>query len=432
MLRAVGSLRLVAQAAALERFDRRKVASPYPSLDLDLLPAISDHLHSVTPEPPKPLERRRYSDAITSIVSDYIASRNRVEDDPAELKKIAKDVNQRRAVLAQFAEATNVTDLSNLRQEDLFYYVSVLERLPKIYRKSPEDQARSLEEILERAEELPSQEVGLSPNTINRNVTIIQGFLKYARSRGAKPAEILDLSVLRKATDDDERSARLAYSEEDMINLAQHPVWTGCGSAARRNEAGDQVIKDGLFWGPILASLTGARREEIMGMMLDEVDLTYKIPHLHFRKNKNRRLKNAASDRLVPVHDALIELGFGEYVNDLRARGETDLFPELRPKTENGSFGDVFYKKWKPIVDGQLGTRAQRRTFHSFRHRFISVLRHNADVPKEVVQDLVGHKHHDETDGRYRKTTDFRDQILVKLAPVVNRFPAKVWLELQR
>ncbi len=80
----------------------------------------------VTPEPPKPLEGRRYSDEITSIVPDYIASRNRVEDEPTELKKIAKDVKQRRAVLAQFAEATNVTDLLNLRQEDLFYYVSVV------------------------------------------------------------------------------------------------------------------------------------------------------------------------------------------------------------------------------------------------------------------------------------------------------------------
>ncbi|MCK8465516.1 hypothetical protein MUY35_16775 [Aliiroseovarius sp. S1339] len=90
--RRANRLRLVAQAEALERFDRRKVASPYPNLDLDLPPAISDHLHLVTSEPPKTLEGRRYSDEITSIVSDYIASRNRVEDDPAELRKIANDV----------------------------------------------------------------------------------------------------------------------------------------------------------------------------------------------------------------------------------------------------------------------------------------------------------------------------------------------------
>ena len=69
---------------------------------------------------------------------------------PTERKKIAKDVKQRGAVLAQFVEASGVTHLGSLRQEDMFYYDSVLERLPKIYRKTPEDQARTLDEILER------------------------------------------------------------------------------------------------------------------------------------------------------------------------------------------------------------------------------------------------------------------------------------------
>jgi integrase len=165
-----------------------------------------------------------------------------------------------------------------------------------------------------------------------------------------------------------------------------------------------------------------------MGMTLDEIDLTHKYPHLHIRKNYNRRLKNTASERLVPLHDALAQLGFNDYVADLKARGETDLFPELKPQNEHGSYGDMFYGKWKPITDSQLGTRAQRRTFHSFRHRFISVLRHETDVPKELVQDLVGHKHHDETDGRYRKMIDFRDQLLEKLSPAVNQVPADTWL----
>jgi integrase len=424
-LRKVGSLRLLAEAEALERSDRRKTDALAPSQD----PTPRERLVSqVAPECPPQKENHRYSAVMSSILSDYIASRDCVVDDPAEQKKIAKDVSQQRAILAQFVEATQVEKLTDLRQEDLFYYVTVLERLPKIYRKSPEDQARTLEEILERAEELPADKVGLAPATINRNVTALQGFLKFAKSRGTKPAETLDLSCLRKPCDDDERSARLAFSEDDMADIVQHPVWTGCRSSVRRNDMGAMVIEDGLYWGPIVASVTGTRREEIMGMTLDEIDLTHKHPHLHIRKNKNRRLKNAASERLVPLHDALEELGFHDYVTDLKARGETDLFPELKPQNENGSFGDVFYGKWKPITESQLGDRAQRRTFHSFRHRFISVLRHDTDVPKELVQDLVGHKHQDETDGRYRKMIDFRDQILEKLAPVVNQVPADAWL----
>ncbi len=424
-LRKVSSLRLLAEAEALERSDRRTADTLAPSWEIAPRERIEPQ---AAPERPPEKDNKRYSEVLTSIVSDYIGSRDRAVNDPAEQKKIAKDVSQQRAILAQFVEATQVEKLTDLRQEDLFYYISVLERLPKIYRKSPEDQARTLEEILERAEELPADKVGLAPSTINRNVTALQGFLKFAKSRGTKPAEILDLSCLRKPCDDDERSARLAFSENDMADIAQHPVWTGCRSSTRRNEAGALIIEDGLFWAPIVASVTGTRREEIMGITLDEIDLTHKHPHLHIRKNHNRRLKNAASERLVPLHNALEALGFHDYVVDLRERGETDLFPELKPQNENGSFGDVFYGKWKPITDSQLGERAQRRTFHSFRHRFISVLRHDTDVPKELVKDLVGHKHQDETDGRYRKMIDFRDQILEKLAPVVNQVPADAWL----
>ncbi|MEP6020409.1 MAG: tyrosine-type recombinase/integrase [Paracoccaceae bacterium] len=425
-LRKVGALRLLAEAEALEQSDRLKTNTLAPVWESAMRERQEPQAAS---EPQQAETNKRYSAVMTSIVADYISNRDRSVDDPAEQKKIAKDVAQQRAILSQFAEATQVEKLTDLRQEDLYYYVSVLERLPKIYRKNAEDQARTLEEILERAEELPADQVGLAPATINRNVTALQGFLKFAKSRGTKPAETLDLSCLRKPCGDDERSARLAFSEDDMAKIASHPVWTGCQSSVRRNEKGAMVIKDGLYWGPIVASLSGTRREEIMGMTLDEVDLTHKYPHLHIRKNRNRRLKNAASERLVPLHEALAQLGFHDYVADLKARGEVDLFPELKPQTENGSFGDVFYGKWKQITDSQLGERAQRRTFHSFRHRFISVLRHETDAPKDLVKDLVGHKHQDETDGRYRKMIDFRDQILEKLAPVVNQLPADTWLD---
>ena len=126
----------------------RKATTSYLNLDLDSIP------DTMAVAEPKPAQKGRYSDELSGLVADYIASRDREVDDPAERKKIVKDVKQRSAVLGQFVEATGVKPLSDLRQEDMFYYVSVLERLPKIYRKTPEDQARTLEEILERAEEL--------------------------------------------------------------------------------------------------------------------------------------------------------------------------------------------------------------------------------------------------------------------------------------
>ena len=423
-LRKIGSLRLRAEAEALKLSDRRK--PEFFSLTLSADPverhgpeAGSSHAFR---------QGKRYSSRVTSVLTDYIAGRNRGNADSAEKRKITADLGKRKAILTQFTEAVDIENLVDLRQEDLFHYISVLERLPRIYNKNPEDRSRNLMEILQRAEHLPSDKVGLSAATINRNITVLQGFLKFARSRGTNPREGLDLSILRKPCSEDERGARLAFSEEDMAKIARHPVWTGCRNSSRRNRPGEMIIRDGLFWGPVIASLTGARREEIIGMTVDEVDFSHKIPHFHIRKNRNRRLKNVTSERLVPMHRTLEQLGFRDYVANIRSRGETDLFPEFRPQGKTGGFGDVFYGKWKLIARGQLGPRAHRRTFHSFRHRFISILRHEPEIPKDLVQDLVGHRHRDETDDRYRKVTDFRDQVLEKLLPVVNRVPSDAWL----
>ena len=64
---------------------------------------------------------------------------------------------------------------------------------------------------------------------------------------------------------------------------------------------------------------------------------------------------------------------------------------------------------------------AERKTFHSFRHRVITMLRHNRDIDKAWVKDLVGHKHIDETDARYRAKTK-----LEYLKEVVEMIPKEV------
>jgi integrase len=194
-------------------------------------------------------------------------------------------------------------------------------------------------------------------------------------------------------------------SGEDVKILFEHPVWQGCRNDTRRNLPGDEVIQDGLYWGPLIAAGSGARREEIMGLELLDVVLDHTVPHFLIRKNRNRCLKNAGSQRKIPIHRKLFELGFSDYVRAMANKGADDLFPEFRPSSEAETFGNVFYKPWKAILDQQLGPSSARKTFHSFRHRTITTLRHNPDIPKSWVKDLVGHKHGDETDGRYRDPT---------------------------
>ena len=104
-LRKVGSLRLLAEAEALERSDRRTADTLAPSWEIAQVERLEPQ---AAPERPPEKDNKRYSEVLTSIVSDYVDCRDRAVDDPAEQKKIAKDVSQQRAILAQFVEATQV------------------------------------------------------------------------------------------------------------------------------------------------------------------------------------------------------------------------------------------------------------------------------------------------------------------------------------
>ncbi len=310
-MRAVSSFRLVAEAEALERNNRRKPLSVFPDLDLtcsDEVPhrgSVGGDARGKTSEEETANSQgreRRYSDQMQNLIADYVASGDKSAEDPAEQRKIDKGVKQRWAVLTQFSEVVGLPKITELRQDGFLYYVSVLERIPKIYRKSAEDRRRSLAEILDRSEELSEGQVCLSANTINRNITFVKGFLDHADDKGVRPAEEIRLSQLRKVKDEDEREARLVFSEDIVASIAAHLTCMGCRCDSQRHKAGRVIIKDSLYWAPIIASVTGAHREEILGMGVQDVMFDHDIPFFHFRKNKNRRLKNAASERFVPIH----------------------------------------------------------------------------------------------------------------------------------
>ncbi len=106
------------------------------------------------------------------------------------------------------------------------------------------------------------------------------------------------------------RDARRAFSEDNVTSISAHPTRAGCGQDRLRYKTGCVIIMGSLFWRPIGASLARVRRKEILGIEVQDVMFGHDVPFIHFGKNKNRRLRNAASERRVPIHNKLLELGF--------------------------------------------------------------------------------------------------------------------------
>ncbi|MDP2780373.1 tyrosine-type recombinase/integrase, partial [Devosia sp.] len=150
---------------------------------------------------------------------------------------------------------------------------------------------------------------------------------------------------------------------------------------------------------------------EIAALSLAEVIVDHPVPHFVFRENDSRGLKTVASERKVPIHPVLIELGFIRYVSKQRKLKGNDLFPDLRPNAgTKTSWGDRTHYGFNIAVANALGAaRVQNdknKTFHSFRHYICTELGRFRDLQDKTIQDIVGHENVGTTDRIYKDPTE--------------------------
>ncbi|OIQ27170.1 MAG: hypothetical protein BM562_15130 [Alphaproteobacteria bacterium MedPE-SWcel] len=332
---------------------------------------------------------------------------------------IKEDTRKQLASQARlFIKATGITDVRDITQGHLKFYKSILQRLPTSYGKSAKDADRTLDELLARAEDLPAKKVGLSPRTINGHLDRFKLIFQFARSENIAISETIELGLLRVREEKRNRDKREAFTLPELQQVFRHPIWTGCRSPSRRHERGNTVKADGLYWGPILAGYSGARREEVLGLEPRDVVSVDGIACYHIRDNMHRGVKTFSSERLVPIHEHLIELGFLRHVEEMRQRGATAVFPELIATNDSQSFGDKIYYNWAKALVLQLDGNPRELCFHSFRHYAIAHLKELPEVSEKQRRDLVGHSGGDVHDEQYDVATS-----MTVMSSVVAKLP---------
>ena len=243
------STALKGAAIALERRDRRALESTPlspPAPPTELQPA-----QAVQPEPRPTPNTGRFSATILDVV-DRLAQEEQsaLTKTKRNPKSQADTARQRRTALVQFCELTGRHDVTELRNEDISYYIDCLHRLPKIYNKSAKDRLVSLEQLMARSDDLPPEQVGLGSSTINRKLSALSAMLKRARKDGIRPFEPLDLELYREKVSTQARAQRPAFTSQDITRIFQHPTFHGRQSAARPHSPGNELVKDALYWAP--------------------------------------------------------------------------------------------------------------------------------------------------------------------------------------
>ena len=321
---------------------------------------------------------------------DFMAVTDRMLDGKGN-KMTEEMKTQMRGVASLFVEATGITDIRALRQGHVARFIEMLRSLPKSYRKSPKDREKTLIQILADGQGLPADKIGMSEATINRNLGYIGQIVRCARSEGILVSQTIDLGLLHVKKTKRERDKRLPFTSADVAAIFQSPVWHGFQSPKRRHTPGNLLVKDGLYWVPLIAAYTGARREEIAALMVDEIIEVNGIWCFDIKDNDNRGLKTESSPRLVPIHSHLLELGLVQHRDKVIRGKKKNLFPDLTPTNNSDSFGDKIDYMWRQIMIKQLGQRPDNKTFHSFRHYVINCFKRDPEVDKQTEKDIVGH-----------------------------------------
>lgn len=313
-----------------------------------------------------------------------------------------KTLRQYESFAALFSTLTGIRDIRDIRQSHVTSFRADLYKLPKSWGKSPRDTEASRDDIIAHAASLPPDKVGLSTGTINRHLEHLAQIVTWANDEGIPVDPKLNPARLRRKDNVRDRDKRDAFTEDQLRRVHQSPVWQGSKSDGRQLSPGDKIIRNGIYWCPLIAAYTGARRAEIAGLTPDDIIEVESVPCFNIDNNALRRIKNLPSKRQLPIHSHLIELGFLDHVEAMRAKGSPALFPDMGEK--NGLYGRKLGRVMRAIIDAQLGEKGTLLSFHSYRHYVQNAL-DAAGVDDRIVRDIIGHEGRDVHERVYRKVS---------------------------
>lgn len=170
----------------------------------------------------------------------------------------------------------------------------------------------------------------------------------------------------------------------------------------------EKIRKPCMYWLPIMAFYTGARLEELGAIEINEVT-EYSPGKWQMKLKKG---KNLQSIRTIPIHPAIINSGFIEYLKDVRQvygnNNALTLFPYMKPVEDrlthrfSQDFGQ--FKTKLGIIKG--------KDFHSFRTTLIGCLKRN-QADKELKKAYVGHEYEDEKIDEHEASYSYKTPFLI-------------------
>ncbi|WP_217910396.1 site-specific integrase [Paraburkholderia youngii] len=288
--------------------------------------------------------------------------------------------------------------IDRFSSDDMVGFVNLLKRLPANLSKLRVKAGKTLEEVADL--DLPP----MAPRTAGEHMSRISSLFRWCCKVEQFPI------TFNPAEEFAAGKKQATYERRPFTDDELALLFSSAEFAARRFRFPYE------YWLMPLAIYTGARLGELCQIRLADF---VEIEGIHCiainDEQPEQSLKNDNARRLVPIHSELIVLGLLRYVDCLKMRGETRLFPELTlmPTSSHEA------SKWFGRFRRRAGVTAKQETvFHSFRHGFITcLLDDERGISEHQIAPIVGHEAKLVTGQVYWNKKDAR-----KRKPIVEMF----------
>jgi integrase len=236
----------------------------------------------------------------------------------------------------------------------------------------------------------------ITAKTINKYLSALGGFSEWLLANDFITDDVMRGQYLEL---DKKKRTRFPFTAEQLQTIFASPVFGACAGHKREHESGVVKIRDWRFWIPLIALYTGARLGEIAQLLTDDVRQVHGVWCLHITREggNGKSTKTDGSQRLVPMHSKLIEIGFLQYHAKMKRRKAKQLF-EVQPDARGFFSGkpSSFFNDYFAAIGVKLDKSVN---FHSFRHGIADAFR-SAGYLDEQFACLLGHSKASTT-GRY-------------------------------
>ncbi|WP_196802125.1 site-specific integrase [Sphingomonas phyllosphaerae] len=290
-------------------------------------------------------------------------------------------------------------EIGSITREDARGLMDLVRQLPAGLGRKAELKDLSVPAAIEKGRQLGLSTI--SPGTVNlgylAHMSALFGWAEKEEWADKNPFK--GLAVHDPVEDRDKRDP---FSMDQLATLFSAAPWD------RPLPHNDK--RPGRFWVPLIALFTGMRLGEIAGLRLMDIGDHDGVSVFNVRPYEGRSLKNSESRREVPVHSALVQLGFLSFIEARRKDAQPDAltFPDAKANVRR-QWGAKL-SEWFVAHLRRKGLEGTKLGFHSFRHNFEDRLRAAKLHGTPIGLRLAGRKDSG-SEGNYGDGFTVRDRV---------------------